>query len=241
MAKKSKIFNFKQFSIKQDKAAMKVGTDGVLLGAWCSVEDKFQVLDIGTGTGLIALMIAQRNKKAQITAIDIDKAAVTQANENFKSSIWSDRLTALKVDLNDFKPSHKFDLIVCNPPFFKSNTSISDKSRKIARQAEYLTLDDLMCFSNKYLSENGQIAIVYPSNDFLNKVTFSTNYQLIMSKLCYIYPNSFSSVPKRVLLEYSKMKASLKNVVADKLTIEHKRHEYTKDYVSLTQDFYTIF
>ena len=115
---REKIFRFKQFGVLNDKTAMKVGTDGVLLGAWCDVAGARRVLDVGTGCGLIALMVAQRNKGAAVTAIDIDDEAVGEARINIARSPWSDRVEALCVDFNDFAAQEPYDLIVSNPPFF---------------------------------------------------------------------------------------------------------------------------
>ena len=138
-----KPFQFKQFSIFQDQTAMKVGTDGVLLGAWVNVFGQ-NVLDIGTGTGLISLMIAQRFPEANIDALEIDSDAFLQAEENFSNSKFNHRLTLFHTSLQDYNSAKKYDLIVSNPPFFTVNDLVSFDSRKQARQQETLTFTDLI-------------------------------------------------------------------------------------------------
>ena len=150
-----KPFIFKQFKIQQDNTAMKVGTDGVLLGAWADSENATNILDIGTGTGLIALMLAQRNLKANITAIEIDEQASLQASENFNNSPWEIRLSIKNLKLQDFVVEEKFDLIVSNPPFFNNTFQANSSERNIARQTETLSFNELLKNTASLLSENG--------------------------------------------------------------------------------------
>ncbi|MBQ3910329.1 MAG: methyltransferase, partial [Muribaculaceae bacterium] len=165
---REKIFRFKQFGVLNDKTAMKVGTDGVLLGAWCNVTGARRVLDVGTGCGLIALMVAQRNQGAAVTAIDIDDEAVGEARVNVARSPWSDRVEALCVDFNDFAAQEPFDLIVSNPPFFTENVMAPDQSRNVARHSVSLTMEQLIGNSKPLLAHGGRLAFIAPTQQELN-------------------------------------------------------------------------
>ena len=162
---RNQFFKFKQFSVNQDNCAMKVGTDGVLLGAWCDVESAKMVLDIGTGTGLIALMIAQRTDCALIDAVEIDKSAYVQASGNFKDSRWCGRIGVFNLDFKQYvdECNTKYDLIVSNPPYFENSLKSSNLERTMARHTDSLSFDELLHGASMLLSESGIISLIVPN------------------------------------------------------------------------------
>ena len=163
-------FTFKQFVVRQDRCAMKVGTDGTLLGAWAEMErDDGRVLDIGTGTGLIALMMAQRYPEAKVTAIDIDEMAVSQAVENVQGSSFADRIEVFQADVNTFEPTEMFDSIVCNPPFFNNALICPDNQRTQARHTLSLSYQQLMVAAWRLLRDEGVFSLIIP-NDFFQQL-----------------------------------------------------------------------
>ncbi|MDR0892473.1 MAG: methyltransferase, partial [Mediterranea sp.] len=149
-------FQFKQFTVWHDKCAMKVGTDGVLLGAWASVAGARRLLDVGTGTGLIALMLAQRcDADARLVALDIDALAVEQARGNVAASLWSDRIEVLEADFKQYHPDVKFDVVVSNPPYFTEALACPDPQRNMARHNDSLSYGKLLEGVAKFLSQEG--------------------------------------------------------------------------------------
>ena len=156
-------FQFKQFTVRHDKCAMKVGTDGVLLGAWAPVQNAKYILDVGAGSGLISLQLAQRNPWASITSIEIDPAAAAQAKENIQSSPWSDRMEVICSDFRDYHAENKFDLIVSNPPYFVDALKCPDNQRCMARHTNELNYELLFGHSTHLLSEQGIISVIIPS------------------------------------------------------------------------------
>ena len=156
-------FQFKQFTVRHDKCAMKVGTDGVLLGAWAPVQDVKRILDVGAGSGLISLQLAQRNPEAVITSVEIDPAAAAQAQENIQSSPWSNRMEVVCCDFRKYHPEDKFDLIVSNPPYFVDALRCPDNQRCMARHTSELNYELLFGHSAHLLSEQGVISIIIPA------------------------------------------------------------------------------
>lgn len=225
------MFKFKQFSIEQDKSAMKVGTDGVLLGAWVDALRK-RVLDIGTGTGLIALMYAQRNLEAFINAIDIDLGAVEQAEDNRLMSPWQDRVSVKKcnaVDVDD-----QYDLIISNPPFFNDTYHPFDDQRDIARHEADLTFDTLMDVLEKTGSK--ALAAIYPANrwdDLMLRIEKSTH---AIKRMCWVHPTP-QKPARRIMFELEKDFEG--KIREERIVIEDGgRHHYSKEYKELTKDFY---
>lgn len=215
---------------------MKVGTDGVILGAWANTENRKKILDIGTGTGLIALMLAQRSI-AQIEAIDIDGDAVLQALENIKNSPWYERINVFKTALQDFGLNEdiKYDLIVSNPPYFNNSLKAPNANRTIARHTASLTHIDLLEHSKRLLSDNGIICLILPVNEGLQIIDFGLNNGLFCNKMVYVHPKP-NPKPIRLLIELSKIK---KDTIIETLEIEtNTRHEYNADFVKLVKDFY---
>ncbi len=228
------IFKFKQFEIDQELTAMKVGTDGVLLGAWADLGKALNILDVGTGTGLIALMCAQRHNTAKIDAVEIDPAAARQASENFKNSNWHRRLNLIHTDFNRFIPGKKYDVIISNPPYFDEQSGYSNKQRNLARHSSNLSLKSLIHRSKKMLNKTGNIQLVLPSDKLPQLIKIIGQEDLYLHKICYVKGHPAAKV-KRILVKisntYSKPEES-------HLTIEKTRHDYTAEYVQLTRDFY---
>ena len=194
-------FQFKQFTIRHDKCAMKVGTDGVLLGAWAGTESCNRILDIGTGTGLIALMLAQRSKAA-IDAIDIEADACLQAQENAESSLFAGRINVFHSDLVDFAQAstHLYDLIVSNPPYFVDSLKCPNLQRNTARHTDTLTLEDLLQYSRKLLAPQGRIALILPYDQKDRLTDCIQTQNLFLSKEVSVIPVP-DAQPKRLLAE----------------------------------------
>ena len=231
-------FSFKQFSVEQDKAAMKIGTDGVLLGAWAPInEQTFSILDIGSGTGIIALMLAQRSDADQIDALEIDENAYEQAVENFENSPWSDRLFCYHAGLDEFmeEPEDEYDLVVSNPPFYTENYFSGDEQRDQARFTESLPFEDLIEAADLLLSENGVFAIIIPFKEEEKLIALAHDFDLFPMKITRVKGTSTTEI-KRTLLAFSRN--TTENFPVDELVIEIGRHEYTPEYINLTKDFY---
>lgn len=236
------MFRFKQFEVQQDQCAMKVGTDGVLLGSWVNCETATSILDIGTGTGLIALMLAQRNKNAIITGVEIDHAAALQAQSNCKQSIWDNRLIIKNIPIQEIarKRSKKFDLIVSNPPFFELTRFQTNLTRKQARQEQTLTLSDLVSNAFDLLASHGCFALIFPSEREQYLIEVARQYGFFVHRKRYVKGSNQSPI-KRVLIEFYLGKGQ-QTIVEPVLIIEPtKRHEYSTDYRSLTKEFYLKF
>tara|TARA_B110000037_G_scaffold209472_1_gene258663 strand:- start:6607 stop:7308 length:702 start_codon:yes stop_codon:yes gene_type:complete len=229
-----KPFHFKQFKLHQDKTAMKVGTDGVLLGAWVNCKNAKSIIDIGTGTGLISLMLAQKNKSAQILAIEIDKGAAIQANENIEDSKWKDRIIVKQTSLQDFQTQEKFDLIVSNPPFFNNTFKAESNSRNNARQTESLSFNYLLERTASLLTTNGKASFILPFSEKENFISIAKEQQLFLNNILYVKGNIKTEI-KRILVEFSVKETEIKE---ETISIEISRHKYTKEYIELVKDFY---
>jgi tRNA1Val (adenine37-N6)-methyltransferase len=217
---------------------MKVGTDGVLLGAWSDAENAKRVLDIGTGTGLVALMIAQRNSEAVVDAIDIDADACEQAKGNAAASPWPDRVKVSHSSLEHFAEStkEKYDLVVCNPPYFIDSKKSEDARRRIARHADVLTPAALFNHGVSLLKDEGRMCVVFPfdGKGMLKKTALE--YGLYPEKILNVRHDA-EKPPVRVLMSFSKDKK--RELQEDYLTIETGvRHSYTKEFSDLVRDFY---
>lgn len=231
-------FQFKQFSVEQDRCAMKIGTDGVLLGAWAPIDNHpFSVLDIGTGTGIISLMIAQRSHAEQIDALEIDENAYEQAVENFENSPWSDRLFCFHAGLDEFmeEPEDEYDLIVSNPPFYTEDYLSGNQQRDLARFSDALPFEDLVEAADLLLSEKGILAVIVPFKQEEKLITLANQFDLFPIKITRV-KGTPTSETKRSLLAFSRN--PIEDFPIDELIIETSRHHYTEDYISLTKDFY---
>jgi tRNA1Val (adenine37-N6)-methyltransferase len=237
---KSKPFKFKEFTVEQDKVAMKIGTDGVLLGAWCTV-DKYPdtVLDIGAGSGVVALMIAQRSDAMTIDAVEVDENAYEQAVENFERSDWGDRLYCYNASFQEFaieiaEEEETYDLIVSNPPFYTDAFETENEARNKARFTSSLSFQELIEGVSKILSENGIFSIVVPFKEEEHIVNIAKGHHLFLNRICRVQGNKTAEI-KRSLLEFSFQETEIHET---HLIIEIERHQYSEDYIRLTKDFY---
>ncbi len=231
-------FQFKQFSLEQDQCAMKIGTDGVLLGAWTPIENNPKsILDIGTGTGIIALMLAQRSFAEQIDALEIDENAYEQATDNFENSPWSDRLFCFHAGLDEFveEPEDEYDLIISNPPFYSENYKSDNTQRDLARFQDALPFEDLVEAADLLLSENGIFAVIIPYKEEEKFIDLCAEVELYPVKITRVKGTPTSEI-KRSLLAFKRYELSV--LTADELVIETARHKYTNDYINLTKEFY---
>ena len=231
-------FQFKQFSLEQDNCAMKIGTDGVLLGAWAPITHQpFSILDIGTGTGIIALMLAQRSNAAQIDALEIEENAYEQATDNFENSPWNERLFCFHAGLDEFmeEPEDEYDLIVSNPPFYAEDYKTNDEQRDLARFQDALPFEDLIEAADLLLSENGILAVIIPFKEEKRFLALANEFELYPSKITQV-KGTLTAEIKRSLLALSRNK--IDTPLIDELIIEIGRHEYTPEYIALTQEFY---
>ncbi len=225
-------FKFKQFTIQHDRCAMKVGTDGVLLGAYVSHTDPTQILDIGTGSGLVALMLAQRFPQASITGVEIDENAARQAAENVVSSPFAKQVKIIHTSLQDFVPNQAFDLIVCNPPFFKVSSQSHLPERNTARQTGQLTPEEIFDFSRIHLAPNGQLSLIFPAETNLEPI--ANQYGLKVSDKLLVRGSS-STLVKRIIWTFS---ATEVRPTASELILEESRNHYTPEFKALVRDFY---
>lgn len=220
---------------------MKVGTDGVLLGAWTPLKNAQQILDIGTGTGVIAIMIAQRSQqKVSINAIEIDEAAYDQAIENINNCNWKDQITAHHSSLLAYakETNQSYDLIVSNPPFFLEGSKPLDANRINARHTTTLSHEDLILCSKLLLSESGILSIILPFEEGTKFIELAKEAGLYCQQLVEVKPKIDKAV-ERLLLTFSKSKSS--EVIKEKLIIQFEnRNDYTPEYIALTKEFYTI-
>lgn len=232
-------FQFKQFTVFHDLCAMKVGTDGVLLGSWCNCTDKKRILDVGAGTGLISLMTAQRNTQARIDAVEIDADAARQATVNFEKSPWGDRLTLIPSDFVELANSleEKYDLIVSNPPYFENSLKTECAKRATARHTDSLSFDDLIASCAKLLAADGILSLIYPieADVRIRQLTEAQGMRCVRRVEVKGNPEA---APKRVLAEYTFATNCEDACIEEQLTIEQARHQYTEQYISLTKDFY---
>lgn len=230
-------FQFKQFTVFHDLCAMKVGIDGVLLGSWANVGNAKRILDVGTGSGLIALMLAQRTPEARITAIDIDPNAILQSKANIDRSPWPDRIKATCLPLQEYAKLdiEKFDLIVSNPPYFSNSLKTPDSQRTLARHNDTLPHNELIISSKSLLRENGKLCLILPVNEGNQCIEIAAEEGLHCTQKVYVYPKPNAPV-KRLLLEFS---MSHGYTTESEICIETEtRHQYSPEFTALAKDFY---
>ena len=216
---------------------MKIGTDGVLLGAWCPIDNHpISVLDVGAGTGILSLMLAQRSNAEQIDAIEIDENAFEQCVENFEASPWGDRLFCFHAGLDEFmdEPEDEYDIIISNPPFYTEDYKTESEQRDLARFVDAMPFEDLVEAANLLLSENGIFSVIIPFKEEETFLALAKEWDLFPFKITRVKGTPTTEI-KRSLLAFSRIK---KKTVIDELIIETARHQYTEEYISLTKDFY---
>lgn len=217
---------------------MKIGTDGVLLGAWTSLENRPQsILDIGSGTGVIALQMAQRSAAVTIDAIELDPDAYEQCSDNFEGSPWADRLFCYHASVQEFAAEMDltYDLIVSNPPFYTDNYKSDDPSRDRARFTDTLPFEHLFLCAIQLLALEGTFSVIIPKKEQQNLVSIASKFGLHPKRICEVRGTPNSEV-KRALMEFSREK--FRSPLTEQLTIENDRHVYTETYVQLVKDFY---
>ena len=217
---------------------MKIGTDAVLLGAWCPIDNNPKsILDIGAGTGVLALMLAQRTNADQIDALEIDEEAYEQCVENFEASAWADKLFCYHAGLDEFvdEPEDEYDLIISNPPFYSEDFKTENEQRDLARFQDAMPFEDLIEAADLLLSENGLFAVVIPYKEEERFIDLCAEYELYSVKATRV-KGSHKTPIVRTLLAFKRFELSV--LTADELVVEINRHEYTDDYINLTQDFY---
>lgn len=240
--KQSKPFVFKQFKIEQDRCAMKVGTDGVLLGAWADVSEARTLLDIGTGTGVIAVMLAQRSEReALIHAVEIDEQAFAQAQENFTESPFAHRLTVFQDSIQHFAENtpQKYDLIVSNPPFFTGGTFSSNQDKTNVRHTVKLPHGDLLHATQKLLNKNGKFCVILPLIEGLRFVEVARSFGFFCTQKLEVRSRKDKQI-ERLLLQFELNEKPL--TVAELVILENFDDRiYSEAYKELTKAFYTIF
>ena len=230
-------FTFKKFSVNQDRCAMKIGTDGVLLGAWTPlINNPFNVLDIGAGTGILSLMLAQRSNAEQIDAIEIDEDAYEQCVENFEASPWGDKLFCFHAGLDEFvdEPEDEYDLIISNPPFYTDDYKSENTSRDLARFEDALPFEELIEAAALLLSDNGIFSVIIPFKEEERFISLCKELDLFPLKITRVKGTPTSEI-KRSLLAFCRMEQT---PLIDELVIEISRHNYTPEYIELTKEFY---
>jgi tRNA1Val (adenine37-N6)-methyltransferase len=228
-------FEFKQFTVKQDKSAMKVGVDSVLLGSWISIDGtEKNVLDIGSGTGLLALMMAQRIPDANIIACEIDKSACEQARENILSSKWKERIAVVNADIKAYTQNSKyFDLIICNPPYFEKSLKSQNNTKNIARHDDSLSFADLIDCVHRLLRHNGRFVLILPEDRVARIIELANEKSLFPVRQLNVKPKESKHI-NRVILELSYKLAPLET----NILILRNENGYSDDYKSITKDFY---
>ncbi|AVF47136.1 tRNA (adenine-N(6)-)-methyltransferase [Elizabethkingia anophelis] len=228
-----KPFVFKQFEILQDKEVFRVGTDGVVLGALCNGEGVARALEVGCGTGLISLMLAQRFSSAVFDALDINTKAVEIAGQNFSNSPFANRLNVVEINYNDFESVEKYDLIVSNPPYFESGSS----KDLIARHQVLLSFQQLIYKSARLISDTGILSVIIPCDDAENFITIAEDNNLYLIRKIDIYGIKGGKL-KRNILEFSR---KLSELVLEELVLEKEKRIYSDEYRELTKDFHPMF
>lgn len=229
----SDFFRFKRFTIYQDRCAMKVGTDGTLLGAWACGGKR--ILDIGTGTGLVALMMAQRFPEARVTAVDIDDAAVEQAARNVAESVFAHQVVVLRADVRSFVTDSRFDTIVSNPPYYDNSLACPDEKRTLARHTASLSYAELIRAAHQLLTEDGVLSVVIPTECRAKMEAEATLAGFFKVRECAVKTTPRKN-PRRYLLAFAKH--SVPMPLIEEEILEMRSGQRSDWYVRLTKDFY---
>lgn len=228
-------FRFKQFSVAHDKTSHKVGTDGVLLGAWADVSNAKEILEIGTGSGVISLIVAQRSdEETKIEAVEIEKDAVDQAKENVKNSPWPEKIVVHHSSIQEFEPQKKYDLIISNPPFFIDSWLPPESKRSQARHTHTLTFPELINHSLRLLNSEGKLAVILPYQEALRFIGEAMRKNLFCVRRLNVQSRAHKPV-ERVLLEFWQKQIP---VHESSLVIHGNSNEWSEDYMTLTGEFY---
>jgi len=230
-------FKFKQFAVKQHKSPMKIGTDSVLLGAWANPKKSKSILDIGTGTGIIALMLAQRSN-AVIDAIDICPDSSEQANENFSDCKWSNRLNVYCKSVQDFSSDKKYDLIVSNPPYFPCPETHVEKSGSQARFTHKLSFSELADSVVRLMSPKGKFNVIFPIHEGASFTNEAEQRKLFLTKFIWVKTTNRKKFPKRILMQFE---FSRKDIPDEAELVIEKDNKYSAEYKALTKEYYLKF
>ncbi len=228
-------FHFKQFSVQNKKSAMKVNTDSVLLGAWAEIPEGAKIgLDIGSGTGILALMITQRNPKIEMTGIEIEKNAFEESKINFKNSPYRKRLEAVNLPLQEFTPNQPIDLIISNPPYFINDLKNRDNNKSQARHTTSLTFMELIEFAKSNLSDKGLFSVILPKKESEIFLSLCRDKELHLTTIAFIKPNP-SKIVNRVMMSYGHEKVVVKQ---QEFCVYESQGVYSQEHKKLTKDFY---
>jgi len=235
----SKPFNFRQFTIYDDLSTMKVNTDGVLLGALVPGDNYRNILEIGCGAGYISIMLAQKNLNAQITAIDIDKNSIAQANYNFRNCNWANRLSAYNISLENFAKSsfNDFDLIISNPPFYLENYRSIKSQNLIAKHSTVLDFSNFLSLSSKLMNDNSKLCIILSVKSYNTIISIARDYGLFTAKQINIIPRENKEISRVVLFLGKHL---VYPIEVSNLIIRNEDLSYTNDFLELTKDFLVL-
>lgn len=225
-------FRFKQFTIRQDRCAMKVGTDGVLLGAWTRYANALRILDIGTGTGLLAVIAAQRNHRALIDAVEIDAASAEQARENVAASPWADRINVFHADVRSWMPEEGYDLILCNPPFYKGHQTSRNVRTATAKHDLELSIEQLLIEAGRFCNPHGRLCVIIPVDRLTEFKRLAIGIGFVQSRECSVSYVA-NRGPKRVLAEFSRTFDL--EMLPSEMAVE-KSGSFTPEYRALLSD-----
>lgn len=240
MAATPAAFELKQFSLNHHRSSMKVSTDSILLGSLCEINDPKNILDIGTGCGILALMMAQKSM-ANITAIDVDLNSIHEAKENFQNSPWDDRLKAIQIDLETFSNDNltPYDLIISNPPYFNQSITSPNQQRNIARNANLLTFETLIIIVKRLLAPNGDLWLILPTEEFRKFSATATAHLLGCSQRIDI-SHRLGETPVLTVSHWKHFSENLVHRISTR-SMYDQNHQYSEDFKALTQDFYPKF
>lgn len=226
-------FRFKQFIVRQDRCALKVGTDGVLLGAWARYANALRILDIGTGTGVLSLIAAQRNNRAMIDAVEIDAASAEQARENALASPWAERINVFHADVRTWEPSEGYDLVLCNPPFYKGYQASREVRTATAKHDLELSFAELMDVADRSCNPHGRLCMIIPVDRLEELKSLAVGNGFVQSRECLVSYLS-NKMPKRVLVEFSRTFDL--DVMTVEMAVERYPGEFTPEYKALLRD-----
>lgn len=236
-SKPSKPFHFKQFTIHQDRCMMKVGTDGVLLGAWADLTDTQLALDIGTGSGIIAIMMAQRSADLEVHAVEVDAEACTQAIENMQNTPWANRLRAFQTTIQEYAEvcEHKYDLIVSNPPFFSGGVFSHNQDKNSVRHTLKMPHGDLLGAARSLLKPDGRFCVILPLIEGLRFCEMAQHYHLVCTRQTEVRPKADKPI-ERLLLQFER---EAKPMLSDSIVIQKgENNDWTEGYIALMKAFY---